>query len=203
MTTTRSPRKIASEIECVISTTVLPLACQIRCSSRFIRSRVKRIQRAEWLVHQQDARIAGQRPADAGALLHAARELVGIAVAEIGEAGHRQQRVDIVARGAVAPPTRSGSATLSRTVSHGSRLAAWNTTPTSRDGPRYRRPSSGRRRRRVVECRRGCAAACSCRSRTGRRQQTNSPSAMSRSTRPARARCLRMPSCRSSRRRAS
>ena len=37
----------------------------------------QRIQRAQRLVHQQDGRVARQRPRDANALLHATRQLIG------------------------------------------------------------------------------------------------------------------------------
>ena len=42
----------------------------------------------------------------------------------------------------LCPPTRSGSVTFCQTVSHGSSVACWNTTPTSSDGPSIREPAS-------------------------------------------------------------
>ena len=36
------------------------------------------------------------------------------------------------------PPTRSGTVTFCQTVSQGSSVACWNTTPTSADGPSMR-----------------------------------------------------------------
>src|SRR5579883_2089198 len=55
-----------------------------------------RVERAEGLVHQQDARIDGERAGDCRALLHAARELRGIAVLEPAE-------TDEIDEGAGAP----------------------------------------------------------------------------------------------------
>ena len=81
---------------CVISMMVLrcvlpdPLQLEVHALAR------QRIERAERLVHQQDLRIARQRPADAGALLHAAGQLVGISVAEFAKPGHRKQPVDAI-----------------------------------------------------------------------------------------------------------
>ena len=45
-----------------------------------------RVERAERLVHQQDARLLGKRAHDRDALLHAARKLVRIGVGEFLEA---------------------------------------------------------------------------------------------------------------------
>ena len=44
------------------------------------------VERAERLVHQQQPRPLGQRPGDRDALLHAAGELVGVALGEVAEA---------------------------------------------------------------------------------------------------------------------
>jgi len=49
------------------------------------------IERAEGLVHEDDLRIVHQRPADGGALLHAAGELPGILGLEILEPRHGQE----------------------------------------------------------------------------------------------------------------
>ena len=46
----------------------------------------QRVQRREGFVHQQDLGVGGQRPGQAHALLHAARELVRILVLEAGQA---------------------------------------------------------------------------------------------------------------------
>ena len=64
-----------------------------------------RIERAERLVHQQDARLIGERAHDRHALLHAARQLMRIAVGEFLEADQLQplQRLRL---GLVACPCR-------------------------------------------------------------------------------------------------
>ena len=60
------------------------------------------VERAERLVHQQQPRPLGERPGDRDALLHAARELVGVPVGEVGEADQLEQLGDARrARGAV------------------------------------------------------------------------------------------------------
>src|SRR6478735_4638728 len=47
-----------------------------------------RVERAERLVHQQHLRIEGEDASERGALLHPARELRRIVIAELGEADH-------------------------------------------------------------------------------------------------------------------
>ena len=72
ITTTRSASQTASRMLWVTNTTVFRLCCQMRKelgSHLFARHRVKG---AERLVHHQHARVVNQRPADGGALLHAA-----------------------------------------------------------------------------------------------------------------------------------
>ena len=49
------------------------------------------VERAERLVHEQQPGLLGERAGDRDALLHAARELVGVAVGEVGEADHLEQ----------------------------------------------------------------------------------------------------------------
>ena len=132
MTSTRSARNTASGIECVISSTVLPVSRWMRISSTFIRSRVMRVERAERLVHQHDLGIVHQRAADRGALLHAAGELPGQLLLEALEPDQLQQRLgarrDILSRGSRFMSI--GSITLARMLRHGSSSAFWNTMPT-------------------------------------------------------------------------
>src|SRR5262249_51411751 len=52
-----------------------------------------RVERAEWLIHQNDRRIVDQRPDQRGTLAHAARELVRIVVFEAAEAGGADQHL--------------------------------------------------------------------------------------------------------------
>ena len=49
-----------------------------------------RVERAEGLIHDQDARLIRQRAGDGHALLHAAGELVRIGVLELREPDHFQ-----------------------------------------------------------------------------------------------------------------
>ena len=57
MTTTRVDRNTASEIECVTKTTVEPVSCQIRSSSRVEPLARHLVERAERLVHQEQASV--------------------------------------------------------------------------------------------------------------------------------------------------
>ena len=96
-TTTSSATKMASGMQCVTSTMVVPVRCQRSSSSALKRSRVKRIERAERLVEQQDLRLAHERARDRGALAHAARQLVRVGVGERGHADQLEQSARAVA----------------------------------------------------------------------------------------------------------
>ena len=61
-----------------------------------------RVERAERLVHQQDARLVDQRARDGQALAHAARQLMRVGIGEFGEA-HQFQPQKRVALGADVP----------------------------------------------------------------------------------------------------
>ena len=82
ITTTRVERKTASEIECVTKTTVdgelLPDREQLEVQA--LPGHL--VERAERLVHQQQRRLEGKRACDRDALLHAARELPRMVIAE-------------------------------------------------------------------------------------------------------------------------
>ncbi len=60
-----------------------------------------RIERAERLVHQENARLIGERPHNRHALLHAARELVWIGIGKLLEA-HELQPLQRLLLGLVA-----------------------------------------------------------------------------------------------------
>jgi hypothetical protein len=79
------------------------------------------VERAEGLVHQQHARVVGQRTGQRGALLHAARQLLGVVVLEAPQAHLADEgRAPIsscCARG--RPRSRRPKHTLSSTVSQG------------------------------------------------------------------------------------
>ena len=81
----------------------------------------QRVERAERLVHQQEFGVVGQHARDRHALLHAARQLVRIAVGEALQADHLDELVDVVlsisSRG--KPRCRGPKPMFSRTVSHG------------------------------------------------------------------------------------
>ena len=132
------------------------------------------VERGERFVHQQDRGVDRERPHQPDALLHAAGQLVRVGVAEVAEADLVEQVVD---RRRSAWPARldrlmsSSSRALASTVRHGSSAGDWGTNPICL----WRRASVGVMplttivaRRRLLRARRSCAAAWSCRSRTGR-----------------------------------
>ena len=82
-----------------------------------------RVDAGEWLVHQQDFGVVGQRPHDTDALLHAARKLGGISAGRVQTAGEGEIFVgDPVTLGLRhAAPVSSPKPTLSSTVFHGNR----------------------------------------------------------------------------------
>ncbi len=77
--TTTSDRKIASVRLCVMNRTVFLDFSQIRTSSCPIRMRGLLIERAEWLIHQNDPRVLREPARNGYALAHATRELVRVA----------------------------------------------------------------------------------------------------------------------------
>src|SRR5262249_5386426 len=90
ITMLRFPRNTASSTEWVMNTTVflcsLPDVEQLLLQQEF----VLRVERREWLVHQQNFGIVGKRTCDRHALAHAAGKLVGIVLGETGETGARE-----------------------------------------------------------------------------------------------------------------
>ena len=102
-----------------------------------------RIERRGRLVRQQHLRLGGQRTGDADALLLAAGQFRGIAVALVGEADHREQRLDDPGDlRAGVPAISSGSAMLSNAVRDDSRLKCWKIMPIERRAWRKARSSS-------------------------------------------------------------
>jgi hypothetical protein len=104
----------------------------------------ERVERGEGLVHQQHARLHGERAGNGHALLHAAGELVRMHVGEPGQA----DLVEVVQRalGGLLPPSvreaSSGNMTFCFTVFHGGSWSnSWNTTMRSGPGCVTRRPS--------------------------------------------------------------
>ena len=89
-TTTRLARKTASPTSWVMKmhgrALLLPDAGQLLLQGH---ARL-RIDAGERLVHQQHVGLVGERPHHADALLHAARQLVGIAVRRLRQLGERQ-----------------------------------------------------------------------------------------------------------------
>ena len=93
------------------------------------------VERAERLVHQQDARPADQRPGDRHALAHAAGKLVRQRVLAAREADQLEQSLRIVEVGAArrrpARPPAAARHSRSR-VRQGSSVASWKTKAKSR-----------------------------------------------------------------------
>ena len=100
----------------------------------------------ERLVHQQHARLVGERAGDRDALLHAAGELPGMGAVRRRRAPPRPapRRPGARARARARFFSFSGSSTFCRTVIQGNRLRpySWNTTAMPSGGPVTGSPSS-------------------------------------------------------------
>ena len=81
----------ASSIEWVTNRNVTPASRTIRFSSAWSRCRVIASSGAERLVHQQDLGLERERARDRDALLHAAGELVGVAIRGRLETGQLEE----------------------------------------------------------------------------------------------------------------
>ena len=93
ITTTRLPMKTASSMSWVTKSTVL--RCCLPDAEQQLLHQLARlvVERAEGLVHQQHARVVGQRARDRGALLHAARQLLRVVLVEALQAHLGQEAV--------------------------------------------------------------------------------------------------------------
>ncbi len=78
---------------CVTMTTVRRFTFQIRNSSAFIRSRVRRVQGAEGLVEEEDGWLVDQRAGERDALLHTAGKLGGMRGGKALQAHERDERL--------------------------------------------------------------------------------------------------------------
>ena len=85
ITTTRVERKTASGIEWVTKTMVVPVCCQMRRTSVFIRSRVISSSAPNGSSMSSSGGLEGERARDRDALLHAARQLVRVVAHEVAE----------------------------------------------------------------------------------------------------------------------
>ncbi len=128
------------------------------------------VERAEGLVHEQDARAVGERARDRGALLHAARELLRKVVLEADEADLGDEAVrDLELLGARARRARAGRSRRCRAPSARERACSSGTPCRGRRrAPRCAGRRAAPRPRSAGRARRRCAAACSCRSPKGR-----------------------------------
>ena len=99
MTTTRSERNTASGIEWVTNTTAAPVSAEMRTSSVCICSRVISSSAPNGSSMSSSRGCSASDAGDRDALLHAAGELVGVAVGEVGEADELEQLGDRASRG--------------------------------------------------------------------------------------------------------
>ena len=84
-----------------MNTTVMRCSLARREISSCKRLPRQRVERAEWLVHQHDARLLREAARDLHPLLHAARELAGEIFADLRQAHLLQERIGTrLARGA-------------------------------------------------------------------------------------------------------
>ncbi len=112
-------------------------SCQIRVSSSCKCHAGLRVDAGERLVHQQHVGIVGERADDADALLHAAGQLVRIAIRGMRRGRPAPDiRRAMRSRSAFGTPRIFGpKPTFSSTVFHGKRANDWKTTPRSGPGP--------------------------------------------------------------------
>ena len=128
-----------------------------------------RVERAQRLVHQDQRRIVDQRAAEGGPLLHAAGQLIGMPVA--GNPRARPRRASR-APGLIVVPAQPAHLDLQQHVAE--HVAPVDQHVALEDDadvgvrPAYLRPRPDLARCRRADRRRSSAAACSCRSPTGR-----------------------------------
>ena len=121
ITTTREARKIASSMSWVTNSTVLRSRSQMPSSSLLHQRAGLVVECAERLVQQHDLGVVGERARNRRALLHAARQLLGVVVLEAGEADRSHALVRDL-RGAAPrgmPRSRRPKPMLSAIVSQG------------------------------------------------------------------------------------
>src|SRR6266545_3688094 len=141
ITMTRSARKAASGIECVMNTMVLPDFFQSRRSSRFMNSRVM----ASSAPKGSSIRSSEGSCTSARAMATRCRMPPDSSWGYVASNPSRPTSASrSLARPAEllrsSPSTSTGSITLSKTVRHGRRTGSWNTMPMSRLGPSTGRP---------------------------------------------------------------
>ena len=125
MMTMRVAMNTASAMLCVTRKMLLRPACpEPRHSSTTSRAQVLRgedVERAEGLVHAQHFGLRDQRPREADALAHAARQLLRVRILVAGQADQLERVVDLFLLLARASSRRwmSPTCTFSSTVSHG------------------------------------------------------------------------------------
>ena len=161
-------------MSCVTNRTVMPtVVAHLQDQVLQVRARL-RVDRRERLVHQQDLRLVGERAGDRDALLHAARELPRVAVAEVRQADRRRAPRRARRARSALPIRRACSGSVDVARDRQPRAAASGCSP----GTRAPAPAAARSTSLPVEldaaARRASspdrhAAASSCRSRTGRR----------------------------------
>ena len=190
-TSTRSARKIASSMSWVTKRTVCqPLGHRSQQHQLAASSRVWASTRRERLVHEQHPRVGGdQRRAIADPLLHPAGQLPGVVRPSNVRRGGRRPRASrdalVGARGAAGRFSREARRSVAtRQPGEEAAVVLLEDDLTAVGAPLRPGAVDGGSRRRLglAGGRRWCAAAWSCRSRTGRRGQTNSPSAIDNET---------------------
>ena len=155
-TTTRLARNTASLTSWVMNSTVGRRCCPDAGQLLLQRHARLRVDAGERLVHQQHVGLVGQRAHHAHALLHAARQLVRIALGRVREAGERQVLArDLVALGLghaahlrarrrrCRAPCATGTARTTGTRRRGRAPARCTGRPSTRIWPAGRRQEAG------------------------------------------------------------
>ena len=131
ITTTRVERNTASEIECVTNTTVDCSCCQIESSSRLSRSRVISSSAPNGSSISRSVGSNASARAIDDALLHAARELPRVVVAEVLQLDELEHLVDarLALRAVPAEQLERQLRCSSTTVRHSKSTESWKTIP--------------------------------------------------------------------------
>ena len=91
---------------------------------RLQRQTRQRIELAERLIEQQQGGIVDERASKRGALSHAARQLMGISLAEVAKADEIERGIDATRSCFSTPRASSPVATLFQTVAHGNSVGS-------------------------------------------------------------------------------
>src|SRR5215813_3773635 len=135
ITMTRSARKAASGMECVMNTIVLPDSFQMRRSSRFMNSRVMASRAPKGSsMRRSDGSCTRARAMATRCRIPPESSWGYLSSNPVRPTRASRSMARSPERARSRPSTSTGSITLSKTVRHGRSTGSWNTMPMSRLG---------------------------------------------------------------------